>query len=326
MKQVLITRTIHGSAEELLRAEGCDVVVSRHDRPLEAGELRAMAAEADGVLCLLNDRIDTALLEAAPRVRVFANYAVGFDNMDLDAATQRGVALSNTPDVLTGATAEIAWALLFAAARRIVEGDRMVRAGRFSGWAPLMLLGHDIAGRTLGIVGAGRIGAAMARRARGFDMRILYTNRSGESAAMKELGAAHVTLDELLRESDFISIHAPLTNSTRHLIGAAQFAIMKPNAVLVNTGRGPIIDEAALADALRSRRIAAAGLDVYEREPAVEPALLELDNVVLAPHIGSATHEARAAMARLAAANILDVFAGRTPRTCINPEYVKQAR
>jgi len=273
------------------------------------------------MICLLSDRIDEEILSAAKRLRIVANYAVGFDNIDIPAATRRGIAVSNTPDVLTNATAELAWALLLSVARRVVEGDRLVRAGEFHGWDPLMLLGYEVAGKTLGIIGAGRIGTAMARRARGFDMRILYTRPSGPRREMDELGAQHVELETLLRESDFISIHTPLTPATRHMIGRPQFELMKPTAILINTGRGPVVDEAALADALANRRIAGAGLDVYEYEPKVEPALLALDNVVLLPHIGSATFEARAAMARLAAENVLDALRGKVPRTCLNPEY-----
>jgi glyoxylate reductase len=318
-KRVYITRRISDAAEQVLRAAGCIVDVSQLDRPLSAEELRREAAQSDGVLCLLNDKIHGELFTAAPRCKVYANFAVGFDNMDVPVATAAGVALCNTPDVLSVATAEMAWALLLAAARHIGEGERMTRAGEFHGWAPQMLLGYEVTGKTLGVIGGGRIGTAMARMAQGFAMRLLYTKRSGESAEMKALGAHRVELDELLQQSDFISVHAPLTSETRHMIAAAQFAMMKPTAILVNTGRGPVIDEAALASALEHKQIAAAALDVYEREPQIESRLLTLDNVVLAPHLGSATHEARAAMAELAANNILDYFAGRVPRTCINP-------
>ncbi|MGI8907024.1 MAG: 2-hydroxyacid dehydrogenase [Candidatus Sumerlaeaceae bacterium] len=325
MKKVFITRKLPEIARQLLHTGGCEVHVNPNDRPLTAEELRSAAHESDALLCLLNDKIDAQLIESAPRCRIYANYAVGYDNMDVPAATAAGVALSNTPDVLSIATAEMAWALMFAAARRLGEGERMVRAGAFNGWAPMMLVGHEITGKTLGIAGAGRIGTAMARMARGFDMRILYTKRSAQSPAMQKLGAARVELDQLLQESDFVSLHAPLTQETRHMISAQELKLMKPTAVLVNTARGPLIDEAALADALERKQIAAAGLDVYEREPQIEARLLSLDNVVLAPHLGSSTHEARAAMAELAANNILDYFDGRPPRTCINPEYVRRS-
>lgn len=324
--RVFITRRIHSRAEEVLRTAECEVRVAPEDRPLTDTELRAGAADTDAVLCLLNDKITRDLMQSLPRVRVFANYAVGFDNMDIAAATELGVALSNTPDVLTDATAEIAWALLFAAARRVCEGDRLSRRGDFHGWAPLMLLGHQVAGRTLGIIGAGRIGAAMARGSAGFGMRVLYTKRSGVNHAIEKLGGRRVELDELLRESDFISVHAPLAPGTLHMISDPQFALMKPTAVLVNTGRGPVIDEKALVRALASNRIAAAGLDVYEHEPKIEPELLTMENVVLAPHIGSATHDARRDMAELAANNIVDCLSGRVPRTCINPDYAANRR
>ncbi|AXA34931.1 D-3-phosphoglycerate dehydrogenase [Candidatus Sumerlaea chitinivorans] len=321
LAKVAITRKIHSAAEELLRSAQCEVWVNPEARPLQREELCAIARDYDAMICLLSDRIDEEIFSAAKRLRIVANYAVGFDNIDIPAATRRGIAVANTPDVLTNATAELAWALLLSVARRVVEGDRLVRAGEFHGWDPLMLLGYEVAGKTLGIIGAGRIGTAMARRARGFDMRILYTRPSGPRREMDELGAQHVELETLLCESDFISIHTPLTPATRHMIGRPQFELMKPTAILINTGRGPVVDEAALADALANRRIAGAGLDVYEYEPKVEPALLALDNVVLLPHIGSATFEARAAMARLAAENVLDALRGKVPRTCLNPEY-----
>jgi D-3-phosphoglycerate dehydrogenase len=324
-KRVAITRRIHERAREILEQAGFEVWINPEPRALTRDELRRVLCHFDAMICLLNDRIDAQLLEEATRVRLIANYAVGYDNFDVEAATRRGVALTNTPDVLTNATAELAWALLFAAARHVAAGDRFVREGRFHGWDPLLLLGHEIAGKALGIVGAGRIGTAMAKRAVGFDMRILYTKRSGPSPQLDALGAKFAALDDLLRESDFVSIHTPLTPETHHLINREKLGLMKPTAILVNTGRGPVVDEAALAEALAEGRLAAAGLDVYEREPVVEQRLLGLPNVVLLPHIGSATYEARAAMAELAALNILDFFEGRVPRTCINPEYVRYA-
>ncbi len=325
-KRVAITRRIHERAREVLEQAGCEVWTNPEPRALSREELGRVVRNYDAMICLLSDRIDASLLQEATRLRIVANYAVGFDNLDVEAATRRGIALTNTPDVLTNATAELAWALLFAAARHVAAGDRFVREGRFHGWDPLLLLGHEVAGKTLGIIGAGRIGTAMAKRAVGFEMRILYTKRSGPSPQMDAIGATFVGLEELLRESDFVSIHTPLTPETRHLIDREKLQLMKPTAILINTGRGPVVDEAALAEALAEGRLAAAGLDVYENEPTVEPRLLKLPNVVLLPHIGSATYEARAAMAELAALNILDFFDGRVPRTCINPEYVKHAR
>lgn len=325
-KRVAITRRIHERAREVLEAAGVEVWTNPEPRALSREELARIAQNFDAMICLLSERVDRELLEQASRLRVVANYAVGFDNLDVEAATRLGIALTNTPDVLTNATAELAWALLFAAARHVAAGDRFVREKRFHGWDPLLFLGHELAGKTLGVIGAGRIGTAMAKRAVGFEMKILYTKRSGPSPQMEALGARFVGLDELLRESDFISIHTPLTPDTRHLIDREKIRLMKPSAILVNTGRGPVVEEAALADALAEGRLAAAGLDVYENEPTIDPRLLTLPNVVLLPHIGSATYEARSAMAELAALNILDYFEGRIPRTCINPEYVKYVR
>jgi glyoxylate reductase len=244
--------------------------------------------------------------------------AVGYDNIDLDAAKEKGVVVTNTPDVLTETTADTAFMLLLAAARRLGEGERIVRSGRWEGWGPKQLTGPDVWGKRLGIIGFGRIGQAVACRARGFDMEILYSARSRKEDAEEELGGRHLELDELLRESDFISIHAPLSEESRHLIGEAELERMKPGAVLVNTSRGPIVDEAALAGALESGRIFAAGLDVYEEEPAVHPKLLELENVILAPHIGSASIEARNKMASLAAENLAAVLRGEEPKNPVN--------
>jgi glyoxylate reductase len=322
-RTIAITRRIHERAGEVLKTAGFDVWVNPENRSLTLEELKRVVRQFDGMICLLSDRIDADVLASAERVRVIANYAVGYDNLDVETATKRGIALSNTPDVLTNATAELAWALLFAAARHVAAGDRFVREGRFHGWDPLLLLGHEVAGKTLGIVGAGRIGTAVAKRAVGFEMKILYTRKSGPSSQMDALGGRYVSLEELLRESDFISIHTPLTPETHHLLNRENLRLVKPTAILVNTGRGPVIEEEALAEALAEGRLAAAGLDVYEFEPKVNERLLKLPNVVLLPHIGSATWEARSAMAELAAQNIVDYFEGRIPRTCLNPDYVK---
>jgi glyoxylate reductase len=275
--------------------------------------LLAELVEADGLIAALDVRVDDALLAAAPRLRVAANVAVGYDNVDVAACARRGVVVTNTPDVLTAATADFTWALILAAARRIVEGDRLVRSGGWRGWSLDLLLGRELAGTRLGIVGLGRIGQAVARRARGFDVEVVYAGpRPVEAAA--DLGAWHVPLDELLATSDVVSLHCPLGPTTRHLIDAAALARMKPDAILVNTARGPIVDEAALAAALAAGRPGAAGLDVFEREPAVEPALLDHPRVVLAPHLGSATTATRGRMATLAAEAVADVLAGRPPR------------
>ena len=299
-------------------------VVRQHepDRPANGDELRAGVADADALVCLLTDRVDGDLLDAAPGLRVVANVAVGFDNIDVAACTERGVIATNTPGVLTEATADLAWALLLAAARRVGEGERLVRSGGWEGWGPNQLVGQPVHGRTIGIVGMGAIGTAVARRARGFGMEVLYTARSVRPEAETETGARRVPLDELLATADVVSLHILLTPDTHHLIDAAALDRMKPTAILVNTARGPVVDEAALVEALRAGRIAAAGLDVFEREPALAEGLAELDNAVVLPHLGSATTEARAAMVGLACANVVAVLTGGEPPTPLNPEVL----
>lgn len=272
-----------------LRAAGLEVAVG----PLEV-------EGCDALLCLLTDRIDAEFLARAPQLRIVANLAVGTDNIDLAAARARGIAVSNTPDVLTDATADLAFALLLAAARRLPWADRYVRGGGFTGWRPDLGLGLDVTGRTLGIVGFGRIGRAVAERARGFRMDVIWHGRT-----------SGVPLDELLAQSDFVSLHAPLTNETRHMIGARELRLMRPHAVLVNTARGPLVDEAALVRALREGWIAGAGLDVFEREPALAPGLADLPQVVLAPHVGSATPATRDRMGEVAAENVIAALSGR---------------
>jgi lactate dehydrogenase-like 2-hydroxyacid dehydrogenase len=318
---VYVTRELPEPALTVLRGTCGQVAVNPHDRVLPRQELLEAVAGRDGILATGQDRVDAELLDAAgPSLRAVANYAVGCDNIDGDLLSARGIPFSNTPDVLTDATADLAWALLLAAARRIAEADRYVREGCWQGWGPSQMLGMDVAGRTLGIVGAGRIGQAAARRATGFGMTTLYWNRSPKPDFEAECGAARVELDQLLRDSDFVSLHLPGTPETRHVIGERELGLMKPTAVLVNTGRGPLVNEAALVDALRERRIAAAGLDVFEEEPKVHPGLLELDNVVLAPHIGSATHQARSKMAEVAATCLIEMLEGRRPEQCVNGE------
>jgi glyoxylate reductase len=316
---VYVTRWIPDAGTDLLRAS-CEVRVNPHDRPLTREELFTEIAEADGVLGLLHDRIDAAFFDAAPKLKGYANYAVGFDNIDVPEATRRKLPVSNTPDVLTLATAELAWTLLFAVARRVVEADAVMRSGTWPGLAPNQFISADVSGKTLGIVGAGRIGSAMARMSKGFGMRVLYCQRSANPALEQELGAKRVDFDTLLAESDFVSIHTPLTPDTRHMFGAEAFAKMKRTAILINTGRGPTIDEAALVQALRAGAIAGAGLDVYEFEPKMVEGLAELKNVTVLPHIGSATASSRNGMAELAARNLLAMLEGKRPPTCLNPE------
>jgi glyoxylate reductase len=274
---------------------------------------------ADAMVTLLTERVDAAVLDLAPRLRVVANYAVGFDNIDVAAATARGVCVANTPDVLTEATADLAFGLALAAARRLGEGDRLVRSGRWTGWAPGQLLGVDVWGKTLGIVGLGRIGRAMARRGRGFGMSILYAGPRDVSEAAA-LGATRVDVDALFERADVVSLHCPLTSDTRGLVSAARLARMKSTAILVNTVRGALVDEAAVARAIAAGRLAGAGLDVFAREPAVHPALVAEERVVLAPHLGSATTRARTAMAELCASAVRDVLADHRPANLVNPE------
>jgi len=314
-RRVLVTREIPTAGLRLL--EDFDVTILS-ERPPERGELLEAAKGASGILATLTEQVDAELMQAAGEdLKVIANMAVGYDNVDLEAARERGVVITNTPEVLDETTADTAFMLLLAAARRLGEGERIVRSGRWEAWGPKMLIGPDVWGKTLGIVGFGRIGQAMARRARGFDMEVFYTARSHKEDAENELGARYAELDELLQTSDFVSLHTPLTEETRHLIGAEELKKMKPESVLVNTSRGPIVDEGALADALAQGRIFAAGLDVYEEEPEVHPRLLELENVVLAPHIGSASIETRDKMATLAAENISAVLRGEKPKTLV---------
>ncbi len=279
-----------------------------------------------GAITLLTDRVDEEFLDAAgPQLKVVANYAVGFDNIDVDACTRRGVLACNTPGVLTETTADTAFALMMAAARRVAEGDRFLRSGTPWTWGPLMMLGQDVHHATLGIVGFGRIGQALARRARGFAMRVVYYDTYRPPAQVEqELAAEYRDLEDLLRESDFVSLHASLTPQTRHLINAARLAVMKPTAVLVNTSRGPVIDEQALVRALQQGQIFAAGLDVFEHEPDIHPALLACENAVLLPHLGSATVATRLAMANLAADNLLAALEGRRPPALLNPEAWEQ--
>jgi glyoxylate reductase len=317
--EVLITRLLPQQALDRVVAS-CEATIYDGDGAMPRDQLLAAVAGKAGVVTLLTDRVDDEFLDAAgPQLKIVANYAVGYDNVDLAACTRRGVPVSNTPDVLTDSTADLAFALLLAAARRIAEGDRFLRTGTPWIWAPLMMLGQDVHHKTLGIVGLGRIGQALARRAAGFDLRIIYHNRTRLPAAVeREFGASYRELDDLLRESDFVSLHASLSPQTRHLINADRLALMKPTAVLVNTARGPVVDEAALAAALRDGQIFGAGIDVFEREPLVHPDLLACENAVIVPHLGSATVQTRLAMANLAVDNLLAALSGGRPPTLLN--------
>ena len=287
-------------------------------------ELLQRIADKDALICLLTEKIDGELLAAAPKLRIVSTVSVGYDHVDVAACTQRGVMVTNTPGVLDETTADFAWALLMAIARRVVEGDAWMRTGTWPGWELDQLLGGDVYGKTLGVVGFGRIGRRVARRALGFEMKVLYQNRKRVPLEVEsELRAEFVDLDRLLRESDFVTLHVPLSAETRHLISSAAFEKMKSTAYLINTARGPVVDEAALAQALEQKKIAGAALDVYENEPKAHPALLSRRDVILAPHIGSATIETRTKMAVMAATNAAEFFAGRRPPNALNADALR---
>ena len=316
---VYVTRGIFEEAISYLK-EHADVKGNPTDRVLTAPELEASLQDVDGVLSLLTDTIDGSLMARCNRLRAIANLAVGFDNIDIRGATDRGIIVTNTPGVLTETTADFTWCLMLAVARRVVEADRYVRDGRFEAWGPRTLLGYDLFGKNLGIVGLGRIGQAVARRAVGFGMRVSFHNPGPVSArVVNELGVEAVDLKRLVGESDFITLHVPLVEGTRHLIGRSELEAMKPRAILVNTSRGPVVDERALVDALRSGTIAGAGLDVYEREPLLQEGLTSLTNIVLAPHIASSSHETRLRMSMMAAENLVLALEGTFPPNLVNP-------
>ncbi len=326
MPNVYVTRVIPQPGIDRLRARGYQVDVNESDTPLTQEQLREKAATYDALVTLLTDHIDRQVLDAGKgKLQIVANVAVGYDNIDAPAATEDGIIVTNTPGVLTETTADFAWTLLMAVGRRVVEGDQFFRGGRYKGWGILMLLGEDVYAKTLGIVGFGRIGQAVAQRATGFSMDILYYDPviQAEDAA-RRVGARRVELDTLLRESDYVTVHTPLVPETRHLIGMPELQKMKSTAYLINTSRGPVVDEGALVDALRQNLIRGAALDVYENEPAPHPGLTELENTVLTPHIASASRETREKMATMAADNVIAVFEGQAPPTAVNPEVLKK--
>ncbi len=318
MAKILVTRKIPKAGLDLLKAAGHSVSLWTADSAIPRPELLKRAKGAHGILSLLTDRIDDAVLEAAgPQLMVVANYAVGYDNLDMAALKKRGIQAANTPGVLDGAVSEHAVALMFAVAKRIPEADRFTRAGKYKGWAPELLLGTELSGKAIGILGLGRIGAGVAKRALAMGMRVLYYDVKRNEPFEKETGAAFVSVIDLLKGADVVSIHVPLLPATRHLIDAKKLRLMKKTAILVNTSRGPVIDEKALVAALRAKRLGGAGLDVYEHEPKLAPGLAKLPNVVLTPHTASATVETRDRMARDAAQAIVDVLAGKTPPNLI---------
>ncbi len=321
--KVLVTRPIKEEPTRRLR-ERCDVTIDENDFGIPRDDLLKMVTGYDALITMLTEKVDAELLVAAgPQLKIVANHAVGFDNVSLPDCTAAGVMATNTPDVLTETTADTAFALLMTAARRVGEGERFLRAGTPWIWGPLMMLGQDVHHKTIGIVGFGRIGQAVARRAKGFGMDVIYADAFQLPADVEaQTGAQRVELDELLERADFVSIHTNLTPETRHLFGAEQFARMKDTAVLVNTSRGPVVDEAALADALEAGEIFAAGLDVFEHEPDVHPKLLGLENAVVIPHLGSATVDTRDAMGHLAVDNVFAALDGERPPTLLNPDVL----
>jgi glyoxylate reductase len=324
--KILITGNLPDNVTLTLK-EKYQVEMNHEDRPLDHRTLITGVKDKQGLLPMPNDNISEEVLSCAPDLKMIANFGVGYNNIDVRAATARGIMVSNTPGVLTNATAELAFALILSISRRLVEGDRMVREGRFQFWAPMLFLGHEVTGKTVGIIGMGKIGKAVAIRARAFDMQVIYHNRKRIAPEEeKSLRAEYVDLKTLLREADFVSLNMPLTEQTKHLIGKHELSLMKPTAFLINTARGPVIDEKALVEALRAGKIGGAGLDVYENEPSLTPGLAELDNVILLPHVGSGTLETRIKMGALAVKNLIAGLTGRIPPNLVNPEVLSLRR
>ena len=322
MAKIFVTRKIPGNHLEKLKEVGHEVEISEFDRALTPEELLEKVASKDAILSLLTDEIGGDLMDAAgPQLKLISNYAVGFDNIDVKAATDRQILVANTPcEEVNEAVAEHTWALILALSRRIVEADEATRRGVYKGWEPDIFLGRNLIGKTLGIIGLGRIGGMVARRAKGYNMTVLYNKRSPDPEAEKELGVTFASLDELLAKSDFVSLHVPLSDETRHMVSSDAFSKMKQGAFLLNTARGPIVDEHALVEALRSGHLGGAGLDVYDNEPNIDPELIGMENVVLTPHIASATYEARGKMGELAVSAIIDTFSDKKPDNLVNQE------
>lgn len=319
---VFVSRMLPQAGLDIVLA-ACDAEVNGADTHLSPGELRDKVRGKDGLLCLLTDEIDEVILTAGSQLKVVANVAVGFNNIDVPAATRRKIMVTNTPGVLDNTTADFAWCLLLASARRLVEADRYTRAGQYTGWGIMLFCGEDVYEKTLGICGLGRIGRGVAKRAKGFDMKILYTDAMRAPAEVeRELEAQFVDKETLFREADFVTIHVPLLPETQHYVAAKELKLMKKTAHLVNASRGPVVDEAALLQALRERWIAGAGLDVYEDEPRLTPGLAALENVILAPHIASASVGTRTKMAVMAATNLVEALNGRRPPNLVNPEVL----
>lgn len=317
--KIFLTREIPATVIAFLR-EHADLAMNADDRVLSTAEIVAGAQGRDALLCNITDPVGAEIIDAVPGLRVIANFGVGFNNIDVAAATARKIPVTNTPGVLTEATADIAFALLLASARRMGEGERLVRARRWTGWNPMQMLGHDVTGAILGLIGFGRIGRAMARRAKAFDLKVVYWNRTRLSPSEEsEMAVDYRPFDAVIATADFLSLHVAYNKETHHLIGAPQFAAMKPTAIVINTARGPVIDEKALVAALATKRIGGAGLDVFEREPALDPGLYDLENAVLVPHLGSATIGTRTKMGMMAAQNALAACRGERPPNVVNP-------
>ena len=328
MAKIFVTRKIPGKALEKLMTSGHEVEVSEFDRPLKEEELVEKAKGVDALLTLLTDRVDSDLMDVAgPQLKIVSNYAVGFDNVNIKAATDRGIVVTNTPsDEVNEAVAEHTWALILGLARRIVEADEAVRRGAYKGWEPDIFLGTNLINKTLGIVGLGRIGSMVARRAKGYQMTILYNKRKPDPKKEKELGVQFVSLEDLLAKSDFVTLHVPLTEETRHMINKDTLAKMKKGAYLINTARGPVVDENDLVEALRSGHLAGAALDVYDNEPNINPELIGMENVILTPHIASATWEAREKMGEQAVSAILGTLEGKKPENLVNKKAWEKRR
>ncbi len=320
--KIFVTRKIPKKGLDILRKDH-EIEVNPHDRVLSKKEIIKGLKGKEGLLSLLTDKIDKEVIESEPKLKTIANYAVGYNNIDVKTATKNKIPVSNTPGVLTDTTAEMAWALLFSASRRIVEGDKFTRSGNFKGWAPMLMLGQDITNKTLGVIGTGRIGTAFALKSKGFEMKVLYHDKKRNKKLEEELNAKKMRLKTLLKKSDFVSIHVPLLDSTKHLISSEELKMMKKTAVLINTSRGPVVDEKALVKALKKNLIFAAALDVYENEPEINKELIGLDNVVLQPHSASASNQTRTKMAVIAAENMIQGLKGEIPKNCVNPEIFK---
>ncbi len=316
--KVFITREISERAIHLLRKEKFQVNVYEKDKPISRNELIKNIKDADAVIALLTEKFDKELIDKIPKCKVIANYAVGFNNIDVDYATKKKIIVTNTPDVLTDSTADIAMSLILACSRRLMEGERIIRQGKFKSWQPNFLLGAELKNKVVGIIGAGRIGTETAVRAKAFKTKIVYFSRNRNYDLEKRTGGVKLPLNSLLKKSDIISLHLPLDEKTYHLLDKEKLSLLKKSAIIVNTARGEIVDEKELIKTLRQKKILSAGFDVYENEPAINPKLLKLDNVVLLPHIGSATVEARSAMAVLAAKNVINVLNGKKPLTPVN--------